>query len=282
MNDLVLNNVSFPLPLVNNFYAYKKYAMSIPNLTEEEEQQLLNNLTLEHCLKSAHKLILSQLKTVIYLANQYRNYGLSEEDLVQEGNIGLMKAVKNFDTKHKVRLYTYAMLWIKAEMQSFILKNWKIVKIGTTKNLKKLFFNFKSIQKEMIDLNIDKRKMVDTIAQKLNVSVDEVREMEKYFTNSEVELDIYNEDDEKPVFELIDDNTPEKAYIQNIDTEKENNLVKKALNVLNPNQVKVIEMRYYQEEKKTHKEIAKLLGISSERVRQIENEALLKLKKELV
>lgn len=280
MNDLILNNVNFPL--VNNFYAYKKYAMAIPNLTEEEEQQLLKKLTLENCLKSAHTLILSQLKTVIYLAHKYKNYGLSEEDLVQEGNIGLMKAVKNFDMKHKVRLYTYAILWIKAEMQSFILKNWKIVKIGTTKNLKKLFFNFKSIQKEMIDLNIDKRKMVETISQKLNVSPEEVREMEKYFSNSEVQIDIYNEDDEKPVFELIEDKTPETLYIENIDTEKENILIKKAFSVLNDKQIKVIEMRYYQEEKKTHKEISKILGISSERVRQIESEALLKLKKELV
>lgn len=280
MNDLALNNVNFPL--VNNFYAYKKYAMSIPNLSEEEEQNLLKKFKLDNCLKSAHTLIMSQLKTVIYLAHQYKNYGLSEEDLVQEGNIGLMKAVKNFDIKHKVRLYTYALLWIKAEMQSFILKNWKIVKIGTTKNLKKLFFNFKSIQKEMIDLNIDKRQLVETISQKLNVSPEEVREMENYFSNSEVEIDSFSEDEEKPFFELIDESTPETLYIEYKDTEKESDLLKKALKVLNDKQAKVIEMRYYTEEKKTHKEIGKILGISSERVRQIENEALLKLKKELI
>lgn len=280
MSNMALNNINFPL--VNNFYAYKKYVMNIPNLSEEEEQELLKNLKLDNCLKSAHKLIVSQLKTVVYIANQYKNYGLSEEDLVQEGNIGLMKAVKNFDMAHKVRLYTYAILWIKAEMQSFILKNWKIVKIGTTKNLKKLFFNFKSIQKEMIDLNIDKRKMVDLISQKLNVLPEEVREMEAYFSNAEVDIDLYNNEDEKPVFELIDEKTPETFYIENIDKEKQNNLIKKAVNLLNEKQSKVIEMRYYQEEKKTHKEIAKILGISSERVRQIENEALLKLKQQLL
>lgn len=279
MNNLALDNVNFPL--VNNYYAYKQYVMSIPNLSEEEEQHLLKTFKLENCLKSAHKLIMSQLKTVIYLAHQYRNYGLSEEDLVQEGNIGLMKAVKNFDIQHKVRLYTYALLWIKAEMQSYILKNWKIVKIGTTKNLKKLFFNFKSIQKEMIDLNIDKNQLVDTISQKLNVSKEEVREMESYFSNQEVEIDLYSGEDEKPVFELIDDKTPESIYLETTDTEKENNLVKKALSVLNDKQAKVIEMRYYVEEKKTHKEIAEILGVSSERVRQIENEALLKLRKQL-
>lgn len=279
MNNLTLKNVNFPL--VNNYYAYKQYAMSIPNLSEEEEQQLLKTFKLENCLKSAHKLIISQLKTVIYLAQQYRNYGLSEEDLVQEGNVGLMKAVKNFDTQHKVRLYTYALLWIKAEMQSYILKNWKIVKIGTTKNLKKLFFNFKSIQKEMIDLNIDKNQLIDTISQKLNVSKEEVRDMENYFFNPEIEIDLHNEDDEKPVFELVDEKTPESIYIETVDVEKENNLVKNALTVLNEKQAKVIEMRYYLEEKKTHKEIAEILGISSERVRQIENEALLKLRKQL-
>lgn len=279
MNDIVLNNVNFPL--VNNFYAYKKYALSIPNLSEEEEQQLFKTFKLENCLQSAHKLIMSQLKTVIFLARQYKNYGLPEEDLVQEGNIGLMKAVKNFDLKHKVRLYTYALLWIKAEMQSFILKNWKIVKIGTTKNLKKLFFNFKSIQKEMIDLNIDKNQLVEIISQKLNVSKEDVKEMENYFSNPEIEIDLHSEDEDKPVFELIEESTPETIYIEHKDAEKESNLVKKALKVLNEKQAKVIEMRYYSEDKKTHKEIAEILGISSERVRQIENEALLKLKKEL-
>lgn len=279
MNDLILNNMNFPL--VNNFYSYKKYAMQIPNLSEEEEQQLFNNLTLNNCLKSAHKLILSQLKTVIYLANKYRNYGLSEEDLVQEGNIGLMKAVKNFDIKHKVRLYTYAIFWIKAEMQNFILKNWKIVKIGTTKNLKKLFFNFRSIQKEMIDLNISKKQMVERISQKLNVSPEEVREMENYFTNSEIQIDLNNEED-KTTLELIEEQTPETLYIENVETVKKSDLIKKAFTVLNEKQEKVIKLRYYEEDKKTHKEISKLLGISSERVRQIENEALLKLKKELI
>lgn len=280
MSNMALNNINFPL--INNFYAYKKYVINIPNLSEEEEQELLKNFKLNNCLKSAHKLIVSQLKTVVYLASQYKNYGLAEEDLVQEGNIGLMKAVKNFDMKHNVRLYTYAILWIKAEMQSFILKNWKIVKIGTTKNLKKLFFNFKSIQKEMIDLNIDKRKMVDIISQKLNVLPEEVREMDAYFSNAEVNIELYNDEDERPVFELVEEKTPETFYIENIDKEKQNNLIKKAVNLLNEKQSKVIEMRYYQEEKKTHKEIAKILGISSERVRQIENEALLKLKQQLL
>jgi RNA polymerase sigma-32 factor len=278
MNNVEISNVNFPL--INNFYAYKQYVLSIPNLSEEEEQQLLKKFKLENCLKSAHKLIMSQLKTVIFLANQYKNYGLPEEDLVQEGNIGLIKAIKNFDIKYKVRLYTYALIWIKAEIQSFILKNWKIVKIGTTKNLKKLFFNFKNIQKEMIDLNIDKSKLIETISQKLNVSKEEVKEMENYFSNSEVEIDLIY-DDNKPVFELIEEKTPETLYIEYNDVEKQNNLVKKALNVLNEKQFKVIKMRYYLENKKTHKEIAKILGISSERVRQIENEALLKLRKEL-
>lgn len=277
MNTLTLNNIHFPL--VNSFSAYKNYVLSIPNLNEEEERELLSNFKLNNCLKSAHTLIMSQLKTVIFLANQYRNYGLSEEDLVQEGNIGLMKAVKNFDINQKVRLYTYAILWIKAEMQSFILKNWKIVKIATTKNLKKLFFNFKSLQKEMIDNNIDKNLLTQTISQKLNVSVEEVREIESYFSNEQINIDF--EDEEHPVFELVAEETPETIYIENKDKEKENDKLKSALKILNEKQLKVIQMRYYIEDKKTHKEIAKELGISSERVRQIEGEALLKLKKQL-
>lgn len=280
MNELTMNNSSFPL--VNNFSAYKNYAMSIPNLSQAEEIKLLEKFQSENCLESAHKLILSQLKTVVYMAHKYKNYGLSEEDLIQEGNIGLMKAVKKFDIKHNVRLYTYSLLWIKAEMQSFILKNWKIVKIGTTKNLKKLFFNFRSIQKEMIDLNIDKTLLVDTIAKKLNVSHEEVRDMQNYFANSEVDINAYDNDEDKPSFELIDENTPESYYIEHNDSETEKKDIKNALNILNEKQLKVIEMRYYLEEKKTHKEISQILGISSERVRQIENESLLKLKNELV
>ena len=277
MNELALPKVN--LSLVNNYNAYKKYAMSIPNLSEEEERTLLEKLKLDNCLTSAHKLILSQLKTVIYIAQQYKNYGLLEEDLVQEGNIGLMKAVKNFDINQKVRLYTYALLWIKSEIQSFVLKNWKIVKIGTTKNLKKLFFNFRSIQKEMIDLNIDKRKLTETISKKLNVSEDEVREMESYFSNDEINIDF--EDEEHPVFELVDENTPESMLIESKDTAKEIDLIKKSLNILNEKQLAVIKLRYYEPEKKTHKEISKILGVSSERVRQIELEALDKIKKQI-
>ena len=146
----------YKFPLVKDVNSYNSYVMTIPNLSHKEAKELLNKFKIEESIQAAQQLILSQLKTVVHIARQYKNYGLPEEDLVQEGNIGLMKAVKNFDTSREVRLYTYSLLWIKAEIQSYVLKNWKIVKIGTTKNLKKLFFNFRKIQKEMIDLGISK------------------------------------------------------------------------------------------------------------------------------
>lgn len=278
MNNLVkLNNYNFPV--VSNYYNYKSFALSIPNLEEKEEIELFNKFQYENCVKSAQKLIMSQLKTVIYIAQQFKNYGLSEEDLVQEGNIGLMKAVKNFDVSQKVRLYTYSILWIKAEMQSYILKNWKIIKIATTKNLKKLFFNFRSIQKEMIDLNIDKKELTSIISKKLNVDIDDVKEIEKYFNNDEISIDY--DDENNQVFQLEDNSTPETIYIENKTEQDLKNQLNIAFKGLNENQRKVIQLRYYEENKKTHKEISQILGVSSERVRQIENEALKKIKEQI-
>lgn len=268
------------LPSIQNFSAYVQYAMSVPSLTFEEERTLLKEFKLNDNIQSAQTLVLSQLKTVIRIANSYKNYGLPSEDLVQEGNIGLMKAVKNFDLKQEVRLYSYALLWIKSEIQNYVLKNWKIVKIATTKNLKKLFFNFRKTQKEMIQKGIAKSETHKYISDKLNVSENDVKEIETYFINEDSSIiEDYNSD-ENNIYEiqLIENNSPDKIIEASHDLVIHNKILTEGLDSLNEKQKTVIKMRFLEDEKITHKEIGKILKISSERVRQIEQEALLKLK----
>ena len=275
-----LSLVNNQLPSVKNFIAYKAYVNSIPNLTSEEEWELLTNFKQHNCLESTKKLILSQLKTVVYVASQFKNYGLPEEDLVQEGNIGLMKSVKNFDLSHKVRLYSYALIWIKAEIQAYILKNWKLVKIGTTKSLKKLFFNFKSIQKELIDQGVERQQIANEISKKLEVDIEDVYDIQNYFNNEDIIIDMDEED--APVLQIGHTDTPELMYMEKHDSDKLSIALNESLKDLNEKQRKVIELRYFNENKSTHKEIAEQIGVSSERVRQIELEAISKMKKALV
>lgn len=273
MNSMTIYN---QLPLINNFESYKNYVFNLPNLTEEEERALLEKFKLENCLVTAQKLIVSQLKTVLHVARKYRNYGISEEDLVQEGNIGLMKAVKNYDITHKVRLYTYALLWIKAEIQSYILKNWKIVKVGSTKNFKKLFFNFRQLQKEMLELGISKNKIIENISLELDIDADEVREVANYFSAEDASLD--DDDENSPKYYLTDQSNPENDTMLVHDGQLREKMLLDTMIQLSDRQQEVIQMRYFDEDKKTHKEIASIIGVSSERVRQIEVESLLKMK----
>ncbi len=283
-NHLAIVNQS--VPAVQDLNAYIRYAMSIPNLTTDEERHLLEELHYHKDMSAAKVLILSQLKTVVNIARQFRNYGIPEEDLIQAGNIGLMKAVNNYDISQRVRLYTYALLWIKAEIQSYILKNWKIVKIATTNNLKKLFFNLRSIQQEMIGLGLEKKDVEKYISEKLEVPEEDVKEMTQYFLAGDVPLmsEEQNSDDEKSFYQhqLIEYKTPESEYFKKTNQYDEEEFVKKSLENLTERQKEVNARRYLKEDKMTHKEIAEELGISSERVRQIENEALAKLRKILV
>jgi len=266
---------------VSSFEAYKNYVRLLPNMDEEEEVYLVKKLKEENCMSSAQKLILSQLKNVLYIASKYKGYGLPQEDLVQEGNIGLMKAVKNFELTHKVRLYTYALIWIKSEIQSYILKNWKIVKIATTQNLKKLFFSFKVTQKKLIDLGVSKADLIKNISLKLNVSEEDAREIQSYFSSEDLSLE-GTLDESGVTIDIPTYNTPEIEYQEKHDNAFYEVKLKNNLNKLTPNQQKVIQLRFYEEEKSTHKEISEILNVSSERVRQIEQEALLKLKKLMV
>jgi RNA polymerase sigma-32 factor len=264
------------MPPISSFEAYRHYVNSIPSISEEDEAFLIKKFKEEDCITSAQKLIISQLKTVLYIASKYKGYGLPQEDLVQEGNIGLMRAVKNFEAKHKVRLYTYALIWIKSEIQSYILKNWKIVKIATTNNFKKLFFSFKGTQKELIDLGVPKHDLIKNLAFKLGVSEQEAYEIQSYFSE---DLQLGHESEDEPSFDMPYLQTPELEYEEKHDSLFFEEALKKGMETLSEKQQQVLKLRYYEEPKKTHKEISSLLNVSSERVRQIEMEALDKLKK---
>lgn len=267
-------------PTIQDYSSYVQYAMNIPNLNIKEERDLLEDFKYNNNLQSAQTLVLSQLKTVIKIVNGFKNYGLPAEDLAQEGNIGLMKAVKNYDLSQEVRLYSYAIVWIKAEIQNYILKNWKIVKVATTKNLKKLFFNFRKTQKEMIEKGIPKSETYKYVSTKLDVPESDVKEIEAYFINEDQSIVEEYDDDEIHNYQiqLVEHNSPDKIVEESHDLVVYNKSLSKGISSLNEKQKSVIQMRFFEDDKKTHKEIAKTLNISSERVRQIEVEALNKLK----
>lgn len=281
MNELLTLNAT---PLVHSYESYKQWVRSIPDLSAEEETSLVKNLQenidSKEGMKSAQALALSQLKNVVKIAEQHKNYGIPSEDLVQEGNIGLLKAIKNYKTGYNTRLYSYAIIWIKSEIQAYILKNWKIVKAATTNNLKKLFFNFKGTQNELLNAGVPKDEIVKNIALKLGVTEDEVRDMQNYLLGGDVSLSLDKEDMEGNVtaFEIPDENTPEDYYIEHVEGEKINTVLLNAMESLKPKQKQVLQLRFFEEPKKTHKEISEILGVSAERVRQIESEALSKMK----
>ena len=283
MKELSIYN-PIPSSLVSSYQSYKNYVFSLPTLSEEDESKLLYKFKISNCVDSAQKLIVSQLRTVINVAQQYKGYGLPEEDLVQEGNIGLMKAVKNFDINHNVRLYTYALIWIKSEIQSYIIKNWKIVKIATTNNFKKLFFNFKSLQKELMNLGVPKENLIKEIANKLKVDQDEVIEIKNYFKSEDVPMLTINPMDDKDdnnFFEIPSEESENPAFIyeEQHDTPIINKRLHDALDQLKPIAREVINLRYFFDNKLTHKEIATQLNLSTQRVQQIEQESLKKLQK---
>ena len=190
----IMNN-NFSLSTYNiadSFDLYQRSVREIPSLTAEEEHDLGKRLKNESDLDAAKKLILSHLKLVIKIARSYSGYGLPISDLVQEGNIGLMKAVKRFDIDRGVRLVSYAMFWIKAEIQEYVVKNWRLVKTATTKGQRKLFFNLRSLKKSLQPLSVEEIK---SIAKELNVKEEEVKEMEYRLNGNELTIDYSNDED---------------------------------------------------------------------------------------
>jgi len=282
--DFIKMTLDLSLSTLGSIDSYDRYMQSIraiPSLTAEEEMALGMRLKKSNDLEAAKTLILSHLKLVAKVARGYAGYGLPQSDLVQEGNIGLMKAVKRFDPERGVRLVSFAIYWIKAEIQEYIVKNWRLVKTATTKAQRKLFFNLRSMKKTLQPLKSDE---INSIAKELNVKPEDVREMEYRFNGNEISLDYGSEESEDDVYRPIaylKDGAPEPSEQMEIDQSESNSLssLKKALLSLDERSRLILEERWLKDkDASTLHELAGKLGVSAERIRQIEQSAMKKIK----
>jgi len=253
-----------------------------PILSAEEEHELAVSLFENHDLDAARKLVLSHIRFVAFIAHGYKGYGLEQADLIQEGTIGLMKAVKKFNPYKKVRLASFAVYWIRAEIHEFIFKNWKIVKVATTKAQRKLFFKLKQA-KAQIYQSLTEEQAKD-IADDLGVKTSDVLEMEARLQFNDVGL-IADEDENtnSPEYYLTDPNTqtPEQILVSEDDQKHSQQKLYQALSTLDERSLEILQARYLKEEKVTLHNLADKYGVSAERVRQLENKAMQKLKEAL-
>ena len=261
--------------------AYINSVHSIGILTSEEEKKLAEDLYYRNDLDAARKLVLAHLRLVIYIAKTYSGYGLPEADLIQEGNVGLMKAIRKFNPDTGVRLVSYAVHWVKAEIHEYVLKNWKIVKIATTKAQRKLFFNLRSKKKGLGWLTEEE---VEAMAKDLGVKPSEVREMEKRLSGTDMPFDpLSDSDDDEASYspsQYLEDTDANPADIFENDSLNEANTTHlyEAINELDDRSRDIIQDRWLADEKLTLHELAEKYNISAERVRQIEKNAMKKVK----
>ena len=264
--------------------AYINSVHSIGVLTPEEEKKLAEDLYYRNDLDAARKLVLAHLRFVIYIAKSYSGYGLSEADLIQEGNIGLMKAIRKFNPEMGVRLVSFAVHWVKAEIHEYVLKNWKIVKIATTKAQRKLFFNLRGKKK---GLEWFTEEEIEQVAKDLGVKPSEVREMEKRLGGSDMSFDPLSEsDDDEASFapsQYLEDEDADPADIFEKEslTEESTSLLYEAINQLDDRSRDILQDRWLADEKLTLHDLAEKYEISAERVRQIEKNAMKKVKQSI-
>ncbi|MFN3234979.1 MAG: RNA polymerase sigma factor RpoH [Gammaproteobacteria bacterium] len=262
--------------------SYIHYCNQIPMLSEEEEREYAEKLFFDNDLEAAQKLILPHLRYVVKVARGYLGYGLSLADLIQEGNIGLMKAVKRFDPQVGVRLVTFAVHWIKAEIHEFILKNWRIVKVATTKAQRKLFFNLRKFKNR---LGWFKETEINDIANDLGVKPETVREMESRLNAFDASFHAANDDDSSASYAPEDYLAADHQYNpeQNVSTAMEasaaNEQLHEALDNLDDRSKDILYHRWLAENKKTLHDLADQYGVSAERIRQIEQAAFKKIKR---
>jgi len=278
---LVANNLPIPSAL-GSLDAYISAVHQIPVLTVDEEQELARRYREKEDLDAARELVHSHLRFVVHVARGYSGYGLQLGDLVQEGNIGLMKAVKRFDPEIGVRLVSFAVHWIRAEMHEFILKNWRIVKVATTKAQRKLFFNLRKSKTRLGWMNAAE---VSAVAKDLNVSEREVLEMESRLSGRDIGFDAPADEDEdhtppSPASYLVaHDEDPSQAYERADSADNQLELLREGLAGLDQRSRDIIKRRWLDAESKiTLQELADEYGVSAERIRQIEANALKKMK----
>lgn len=261
-----------------NLEAYIQAVNGIPVLSKEREQMLAERLFEDQDVDAARELVMAHLRFVVYVARTYSGYGLAEADLIQEGNVGLMKAVKRFDPKYGVRLVSFAVHWIKAEIHEFILKNWRIVKVATTKPQRKLFFNLRSAKKRLGWMNDQE---VRDVAEQLGVEPDDVRQMESRLSAYDEAFEVDADDDEgfAPAQYLTGTEEDPAVVAEADDFEQtQRNKLARAFGNLDDRSREIIQRRWLQDKKSTLHELADRFGISAERVRQLEKNALKKLK----
>ncbi|VVC75060.1 RNA polymerase sigma factor RpoH [Aquicella siphonis] len=275
-----LQTVDVRLP-VSSLETYLHYVNQIPMLTQEEEHDLAVRLQKHNELGAAKRLILAHLRYVVRVAKGYQGYGLPLADLIQEGNIGLMKAVRRFNPDVGVRLVTFAMHWIKAEIHEYILRNWRIVKVATTKAQRKLFFNLRNLKKRLGWMT---QQEVDDIARDLKVKPETVREMEMRLATSDASFDGYDDDEDDqhhftPAGFLEDMRYNPAQQLENTDwSEQSSDTIYHALEKLDERSQDIIRTRWLDENKLTLQDLADKYQISAERVRQLEKNAMQKLR----
>jgi RNA polymerase sigma-32 factor len=268
---------------VGNIDAYISTVNRLPMLSQEEEANLARKLRDEGDLASAQKLVMSHLRLVVSIARGYLGYGLPHADLIQEGNIGLMKAVKRFDPEQGVRLVSYAMHWIKAEIHEYILRNWRMVKLATTKAQRKLFFNLRS---HKTGLDTMTPEQVDDLAASLNVKREEVIEMETRLSGRDIALDASSDDDDDAKFAPIsylsaDHSEPLKVLEAKQYDRLQSEGLEQALSALDARARRIVEARWLANDDgsgATLHELAEEFGVSAERIRQIEVASMKKMK----
>lgn len=275
------NALTIPV-MSSSLESYIHSANSFPLLSQEEENELAKRLRDHGDISAAQQLILSHLRFVISIARSYKGYGLPQADLIQEGNVGLMKAVKRFDPERGVRLVSFAVHWIKAEIHEFIMRNWRLVKIATTKQQRKLFFNLRSLKQSLNAMNPQE---VDAVAKQLNVKPEEVVEMEKRFSGNDISLEPLSEDEDEsysPIAYLTDGTEP--SQILEVEQNRVSHIegLQQSLASLDERSRHIIEARWLRDkDTATLHELADELGISAERVRQIEAKAIQKIRQKM-
>lgn len=260
--------------------AYLDRVSRIPVLSREEERELAERFRNEEDLAAARQLVLSHLRFVVHIARGYSGYGLPVGDLIQEGNVGLMKAVKRFDPSLNVRLVSFAVHWIRAEIHEYVLRNWRLVKIATTKAQRKLFFNLRRMKKNLTWLSAEETAAV---ARDLGVTVGEVTEMEKRLAARDMSFDPTPESDEEEVYSPAaylpsPDADPAEQVESAESSEDESDRLQEAMERLDARSREIVQRRWMTDDKATLHELAGKYGVSAERIRQIESSAIGKLR----
>lgn len=278
-----MQSMALTVPQSGSIEAYVQSAYSIPMLTAEKEHELATRLYSDNDLQAAQELIMSHLRFVIHVAKGYAGYGLPQADLIQEGNVGLMKAVKRFNPEVGVRLVSFAVHWIKAEIHEFVLKNWRIVKVATTKAQRKLFFNLRKNKKRLGWFSNDE---INNVAETLGVTRKDVLEMESRMSNQDQAFELSTDDDDNtgassysPAQYLEDKQSDLATEVEDQNWEQHaNQRLSNALISLDERSQDIIRTRWLHDDKATLQELANKYQISAERVRQLEKNALSKLK----